>query len=126
MLTKIQLLKNNKRKKKIFKIKTPALRGKPQVKGVCIKIFNRTPKKPNSALRKVAKIKLSTKKKVECYIPGEGHNIQQYSTVLIRGGRIPDLPGVKYRIIRGKYDLSGVKNRISSRSKYGVKKNIKK
>jgi len=96
------------------------------VKGVCIKIFNRTPKKPNSALRKVAKIKLSTKKKVECYIPGEGHNIQQYSTVLIRGGRIPDLPGVKYRIIRGKYDLSGVKNRISSRSKYGVKKNIKK
>jgi small subunit ribosomal protein S12 len=126
MLTKIQLLKRNKRKKKIFKIKTPALKGNPQIKGVCIKVFNRTPKKPNSALRKVAKIKLSTKKKVECYIPGEGHNIQQYSTVLIRGGRIPDLPGVKYRIIRGKYDLNGVKNRISSRSKYGVKRNIKK
>jgi small subunit ribosomal protein S12 len=125
MGTKIQLCKKL-RKRKVFKIKMPALKQKPQVKGICIKIYNRTPKKPNSALRKVAKVKLSTKKKVECYIPGEGHNIQQFSAVLIRGGRVQDLPGVKYHIIRGKYDLYGVKNRITSRSKYGVKKDFKK
>ena len=126
MGTKVQLCEKELRIKKKFKTKMPALKKKPQVKGICIKIFNRTPKKPNSALRKVAKVKLSTKKKVECYIPGVGHNIQQYSAVLIRGGRVPDLPGVKYHMIRGKYDLSGVKNRISSRSKYGIKKEIKK
>lgn len=126
MGTKVQLCEKELRIKKKFKTKMPALKKKPQVKGICIKIFNRTPKKPNSALRKVAKVKLSTKKKVECYIPGIGHNIQQYSAVLIRGGRVPDLPGVKYHMIRGKYDLSGVKNRISSRSKYGIKKEIKK
>lgn len=117
-----QLCQKKLRKKKQFKIKMPALKGNPQVKGVCIKIYNRTPKKPNSALRKVAKVKLSTGKKVECYIPGEGHNLQQYSVVLIRGGRVPDLPGVKYHIIRGKYDCNGVKNRKTSRSKYGVKR----
>jgi small subunit ribosomal protein S12 len=126
MSTLNQLCKNNLRKKKFFKNKTPALKSKPQVKGICIKTYNRTPKKPNSALRKVAKVKLSTGKKVECYIPGEGHNLQQYSVVLVRGGRVPDLPGVKYHIIRGKYDLSGVKNRKTSRSKYGAKKEDKK
>jgi len=93
-----------------------------QKRGICIKIFLRTPKKPNSALRKLAKLKLfSNKKTVTAYIPGEGHNLQNYSTVLIRGGRVPDLPGVKYRIIRGKLDLSGLKNRRTSRSKYGTK-----
>jgi len=117
-----QLCQKFLRRKKIFKIKMPALKKNPQVKGICIKIYNRTPKKPNSALRKVAKVKLSTGKRVECYIPGEGHNLQQYSVVLIRGGRVPDLPGVKYHIIRGKYDCTGVKNRKISRSKYGVKK----
>lgn len=122
MGTTNQLCEKKLRKKKIFKIKMPALKKNPQVKGVCVKIYNRTPKKPNSALRKVAKVKLSTGKRVECYIPGEGHNLQQYSVVLIRGGRVPDLPGVKYHIIRGKYDCSGVKNRKISRSKYGVKK----
>jgi small subunit ribosomal protein S12 len=119
--TRNQILKNYKRKKKLKKTKTPALKSKPQVKGICIKVFNRTPKKPNSALRKVAKIKLSTKKKVECYIPGEGHTLQRYSIVLVRGGRVPDLPGVKYHIIRGKLDLKEVKNRKQSRSKYGAK-----
>ena len=97
----------------------------PQKKGVCIKIFNRTPKKPNSALRKVARLKLSNGKKIEAYIPGEGHNIQEYSVVLMKGGRVPDLPGCKYHLIRGKYDLQGVKNRKQARSKYGTKKNAK-
>lgn len=121
MLTKNQLI-NNGRKKKIYQIKMPALKGNPQVKGVCIKIFNRTPKKPNSALRKVAKVKTTTGKKVECYIPGEGHTLRQYSIVLIRGGRVPDLPGVKYHLIRGAYDLKGVLNRSTARSQYGSRK----
>lgn len=120
--TKNQLIKKKLRKKKVYQIKMPALRGNPQVKGVCVKVFNRTPKKPNSALRKVAKVKISNGKKIECYIPGEGHSLKQYSLVLIRGGRVPDLPGVKYHLIRGVYDFKGVKNRITSRSKYGVKK----
>jgi len=119
-----QLLKRSRRKKTYLN-KRPALMNNPQVKGVCVKVFIRTPKKPNSALRKVAKIKLSNKLKVEAYIPGKGHNIQQYSVVLIRGGRVPDLPGVKYHIIRGKFDLKGVNDRISSRSKYGVKRKKK-
>lgn len=85
----------------------------------------RTPKKPNSALRKVTKLKLSNKLRVESYIPGEGHNLQEYSVVLMRGGRVPDLPGVKYHTIRGKYDFQGVKNRKKTRSKYGIKKNVK-
>jgi small subunit ribosomal protein S12 len=121
MSTINQLSLKKSRKKKFFKKKTPALQQCPQKKGVCIKIFIRSPKKPNSACRKVAKIKLSTGKKVEAYIPGEGHTLQQYSVILIKGGRTPDLPGIKYRLIRGKYDFKGVKNRKTSRSLYGVK-----
>jgi len=121
MSTINQLSLKESRKKKQFKKKTPALKCCPQKKGVCIKIFIRSPKKPNSACRKVAKVKLSTGKKVDAYIPGEGHNLQQYSVILIRGGRTPDLPGIKYRLIRGKYDFKGVKNRKTSRSCYGVK-----
>lgn len=94
----------------------------PQKKGVCLKVYTRTPKKPNSALRKVAKIKLSNKKRVEAYIPGIGHNLQQYSVVLMRGGRVKDLPGVRYHLIRGKYDCQSVKNRKTRRSLYGTKK----
>lgn len=110
------------RKKKYKQIKTPALDANPQVKGVCIKVYTRAPKKPNSAIRKVAKVKTSTNKKIECYIPGEGHKLQQFSAVLVRGGRVPDLPGVKYHLVRGKHDFKGVENRVSARSKYGVKK----
>jgi small subunit ribosomal protein S12 len=122
MLTINQLSLKKSRKKKIFKKKTPALKSCPQKKGVCIKIFIRSPKKPNSACRKVAKIKLSNGKRVESYIPGEGHNLQEYSVVLMRGGRVPDLPGCKYHLIRGKYDFQGVKNRKQARSRYGTKK----
>lgn len=125
MLTKNQICKKHNRQKKFYKIKMPALKKNPQVRGICLKIFNKTPKKPNSALRKVAKVKVSNGKKVECYIPGEKHNLQQYSIVLVRGGRVPDLPGVKYHLIRGTRDLLGVKGRKTSRSKYGVKKKIK-
>jgi len=125
MATINQLCLKKQRKKKIFKNKTPALTNNPQKKGVCIKIFNRSPKKPNSALRKVARLKLSNGKRVEAYIPGEGHNIQEYSVVLMKGGRVPDLPGCKYHLIRGKYDLQGVKNRQQARSKYGAKKSNK-
>jgi small subunit ribosomal protein S12 len=108
------------RKKKINK--TPALRGCPQKKGVCLKVFIRTPKKPNSAQRKVAKIRLSNKKVITGYIPGIGHNLQQYSSVLVRGGRVKDLPGVKYHLIRGKYDFQGLLKRKQARSKYGTRK----
>ena len=121
-----QLCEKFTRKKKIYIVKTPALKKKPQVKGVCIKVYTRTPKKPNSALRKVTKVKLSNGLKVESYIPGEGHNLQQYSVILIRGGRVKDLPGVKYHTIRGKYDFQGVKNRKTARSKYGTKNLNKK
>ena len=121
MLTLNQLSLRCFRKKKIKKSKTPALRKNPQLKGICVKVFVRTPKKPNSALRKLSKLKLSNTLKVEAYIPGEGHNLQEYSLVLMRGGRVPDLPGVKYHLIRGKYDFHGVKNRKKARSKYGVK-----
>ena len=122
MATINQLLKNCLRQKKIKKNKTPALQNNPQLKGVCIKVFTRTPKKPNSAVRKVSKVKLSNGIKVESYIPGEGHNLQEYSVILMRGGRVPDLPGVKYQNIRGKYDFQGVKNRKQARSRYGTKK----
>lgn len=118
-------LKKHSRKAKISRIKTPALDKCPQKKGVCLKVFIVTPKKPNSALRKVARIRLSNKKRVTAYIPGEGHNLQQYSTVLMRGGRVKDLPGIKYHLVRGKYDFVGIKNRKVSRSKYGTKKNLK-
>ena len=94
----------------------------PQKKGICIKVFTRTPKKPNSAIRKVARLRLTNNKRVTAYIPGEGHNLQQYSTVIIRGGRVKDLPGVKYQLVRGRLDFLGVSNRKSSRSKYGAKK----
>jgi small subunit ribosomal protein S12 len=125
MATINQLCLKKQRKKKLFKTKTPALFSNPQKKGVCVKVFTRTPKKPNSALRKVARLKLSNGKRIEAYIPGEGHNIQEYSVVLIKGGRVPDLPGCKYHLIRGKYDLQGVKNRQQARSKYGAKKSNK-
>ncbi len=117
-----QILTSYKRVKKQKRSKTPALMENPQLKGVCVKVFTRTPKKPNSAIRKVAKLRLSNKKVVESYIPGEGHTLQEYSVVLMRGGRVPDLPGVKYHCVRGKYDFKEVKNRKTSRSKYGVKK----
>ena len=110
-----------KRKNKIKLNKTPALERCPQKKGICLKLVIRAPKKPNSALRKLAKLRLSNGKKIYAYIPGEGHNLQQYSTVLMRGGRVKDLPGVKYHLIRGKLDLLGLKNRKTSRSKYGTK-----
>ena len=103
-------------------VRTPALENSPQRKGICLKIFTRAPKKPNSALRKVARVRLSTKKRTIAYIPGEGHTLQEYSTVLMRGGRVKDLPGVKYHLIRGKYDFLGLKNRKQARSKYGTKK----
>lgn len=122
MLTKAQLCIRKSRRTKRKKNKTPALRQNPQRKGVCVRIFNRTPKKPNSALRKVVKLKLSGGRRIEAYIPGEGHNLQEYSVVLMRGGRVQDLPGVKYHLIRGKYDFQGVKKRKTSRSSYGTKK----
>ena len=107
MTTINQLCKNNQRQKKFFKSKTPGLEKNPQQKGICIKIFTRTPKKPNSAIRKVARLKLSNKRKVEAYIPGEGHTLQQYSVALMRGGRVPDLPGAR----RGGHRSRPVKNR---------------
>ena len=124
MPTYNQLCKK-KRKNKLKRIKTPALEGCPQKRGICMKLVLRAPKKPNSALRKLVKLKLSNKKKVYAYIPGEGHSLQQYSTVLMRGGRVQDLPGVKYRLIRGKLDLRGLQKRKTSRSKYGTK-NLRK
>ena len=124
MPTYNQLCKNLRTKKKKLN-KTPALEKCPQKKGICTKLVIRTPKKPNSALRKLVKLRLSNRKLVYAYIPGEGHNLQEYSSVLMRGGRVKDLPGVKYHLIRGKLDLLGIKNRKSSRSKYGTK-NLRK
>lgn len=121
MVTFSQLLKlkrpTTKRKNKV-----PSLNKNPQKKGTCLKVFTTTPKKPNSALRKVARIQLTNKAKVTAYIPGEGHTLQEYSVVLIRGGRTRDLPGVKYKVIRGKYDLGALIGRKTSRSKYGAKR----
>jgi small subunit ribosomal protein S12 len=110
------------RSRKKSRKKTPALNGSPQRLGVCLRVFTRTPKKPNSALRKVAKVRLTTSSDVSAYIPGEGHNLQEHSVVLIRGGRVKDLPGVKYHVIRGVLDSQGVLPRRQSRSKYGTKK----
>ena len=104
------------------KTKTPALRGAPQKRGVCTRVYTTTPKKPNSALRKVARVRLTNQMEVGAYIPGEGHNLQEHSVVLIRGGRVKDLPGVRYHIVRGTLDTSGVSNRRQSRSKYGAKR----
>lgn len=110
------------RKKTKYKSKSPALRSCPQLRGVCVRVFTTTPKKPNSALRKVARVKLSNGVEVPAYIPGEGHNLQEHSVVLVRGGRVPDLPGVKYHIVRGALDAAGVDKRKQSRSKYGTKR----
>jgi len=104
------------------KTKTPALRGAPQKRGVCTRVYTTTPKKPNSALRKVARVRLTNQMEVTTYIPGEGHNLQEHSVVMIRGGRVKDLPGVRYHIIRGTLDTSGVANRRQGRSKYGAKR----
>ena len=103
------------------KAKTPALKGSPQKRGVCTRVYTATPKKPNSALRKVARVRLTTGIEVSAYIPGIGHNLQEHSVVLIRGGRVKDLPGVRYHIIRGALDTVGVAGRMQSRSKYGAK-----
>lgn len=110
------------RKEQEKKIRTRALEGNPQKKGVVIRVFTRKPKKPNSALRKLAKVKLSNGRIIDAYIMGEGHNIQEHSVILARGGRVPDLPGVRVHLVRGVYDLGGVIGRKTSRSKYGVKK----
>ena len=110
------------RKKKLVKKKTPALQGCPQRRGVCVRVYTTTPKKPNSALRKVARVRLTNGIEVTTYIPGVGHNLQEHSIVLIRGGRVKDLPGVRYHVIRGTLDASGVGNRKQGRSKYGSKR----
>lgn len=116
-----QLVRYGREKKK-WKSKSPALEGCPQKRGVCIRVYTVTPKKPNSALRKVAKVRLSNGREVIAYIPGIGHNLQEHSVVLVRGGRVKDLPGVRYHIIRGTLDAAGVENRRTSRSKYGTKR----
>ena len=107
---------------KATKGKTPALIGSPQRRGVCTRVYTATPKKPNSALRKVARVRLTSGIEVTAYIPGEGHNLQEHSIVLVRGGRVKDLPGVRYKIVRGTLDTSGVRDRKQARSRYGVKK----
>ena len=121
----IQQLINCARKKSTKKKKSPALKSCPQRRGVCLRVYTTTPKKPNSALRKVARIRLSTKFEVTAYIPGIGHNLQEHAIVLVRGGRVKDLPGVRYHIVRGVLDTAGVKNRFTSRSKFGVKRPTK-
>ena len=110
------------RRKVVVKTKSPALKGAPQRRGVCVQVMTRTPKKPNSALRKVARVRLSNGFEVSTYIPGVGHNLQEHSVVLVRGGRVKDLPGVRYHVIRGTLDSIGVNDRRKGRSKYGSKK----
>ncbi len=110
------------RKRIKVQTKSPALKGAPQARGVCTRVFTMTPRKPNSALRKVARVKLSTGAVITAYIPGEGHNLQEHSVVLVRGGKVKDLPGVKYHIVRGALDAAGVENRKQSRSLYGTKR----
>lgn len=114
------------RKKVIYTTKSPALKACPQRRGVCTRVYTATPKKPNSALRKVARVRLTNGIEVTSYIPGVGHNLQEHSVVLIRGGRVKDLPGVRYHIVRGALDTAGVQNRLQSRSKYGAKTPKKK
>ena len=104
------------------KTKSPALQSCPQRRGICTRVYTTTPKKPNSALRKVARVRITTGVEVTAYIPGVGHNLQEHSVVLVRGGRVKDLPGVRYHIVRGSLDTAGVKGRLQSRSKYGVKR----
>ena len=118
----INQLVRKPRKSKSAKSGVPALQGSPQKRGVCTRVYTTTPKKPNSALRKIVKLRLTNDKMVYAYIPGEGHNLQAYSTVIIRGGRVKDLPGIKYHLVRGKLDFAGLSSRRTSRSKYGAKK----
>ena len=118
----IQQLVRKGRKKLVDKSKAPALDSCPQRRGVCVRVYTTTPKKPNSAMRKVARVRLTNQKEVNAYIPGEGHNLQEHSIVLVRGGRVRDLPGVRYKIIRGALDAAGVKNRKQARSRYGAKR----
>ena len=110
------------RAKAVDKSKSPALKGNPQKRGVCTRVYTATPKKPNSALRKVARVRLVNGMEVTAYIPGVGHSLQEHSVVMIRGGRVKDLPGVRYKIIRGAYDCAAVQNRMQSRSRYGAKR----
>ena len=110
------------RTKKVTRTKSGALKNSPFKKGICVIVKTETPKKPNSALRKIARVRLTNGEYVKAYIPGEGHNLQEHSTVLVRGGRVRDVPGVRYHIVRGKYDTAGVKDRKQGRSRYGVKK----
>ncbi len=121
MPTIAQLIRKPREPKKKRR-KSPALRSCPQKRGVCIQVRTMTPKKPNSALRKVARVRLTNREEVTAYIPGEGHNLQEHSIVLVRGGRVKDLPGVRYHIVRGALDCQGVQNRRKSRSKYGTKR----
>jgi small subunit ribosomal protein S12 len=116
-----QLIRKGREKSR-KKVKTPALQGCPQKRGVCVRVYTSTPKKPNSALRKVARVRLTNGIEVTGYIPGEGHNLQEHSIVTVRGGRVKDLPGVRYHIIRGAMDTSGVADRNCARSKYGTKR----
>ena len=109
------------RKKIVSKTKSPALQNSPQKRGVCVRVFTQTPKKPNSALRKVARVRLTNGMEIGAYIPGEGHNLQEHSVVLVRGGRVKDLPGFRYKVVRGTLDASGVSDRKKARSQYGVK-----
>ncbi|AKK07847.1 30S ribosomal protein S12 [Corynebacterium atrinae] len=118
----IQQLVRKGRHDKTSKVSTAALKGSPQRRGVCTRVYTTTPKKPNSALRKVARVRLTTGIEVSAYIPGEGHNLQEHSMVLVRGGRVKDLPGVRYKIVRGTLDTQGVKDRKQARSRYGAKK----
>ncbi|MBD3217548.1 MAG: 30S ribosomal protein S12 [candidate division Zixibacteria bacterium] len=124
MPTISQLIRKG-RKRVLSKTNTPALKGSPQKRGVCTRVYTSTPKKPNSALRKVARVRLTNSIEVTAYIPGEGHNLQEHSMVMIRGGRVKDLPGVRYHIIRGTMDTAGVDDRMRARSKYGTKKKKK-
>jgi len=124
MPTVNQLVKRERSLQK-YKTKAPALASCPQRRGVCIRVYTTTPKKPNSALRKVARVRLTNSFEVTAYIPGEGHNLQEHSIVMIRGGRVKDLPGVRYHIIRGSLDTAGVTNRKQARSKYGAKRATK-
>ena len=121
MPTVNQLVRKGRKSPK-EKTKTPALRGAPQKRGVCTRVATMTPKKPNSALRKVARVRITGSIEVTAYIPGEGHNLQEHSVVLVRGGRVKDLPGVRYKVVRGTLDAAGVSDRKKARSQYGVKK----
>ncbi|KAI4624382.1 uncharacterized protein J4E88_005357 [Alternaria novae-zelandiae] len=120
--TLIQVLRQGRIARKARKLRSPQLKDRPELKGVCLKVGTTKPKKPNSGERKIARVRLSTGKVITAYIPGEGHNVQQHSVVMVRGGRAQDCPGVKYHLVRGALDLGGVGSRITSRSKYGTKK----